>query len=87
MSRPAYATVRAAQQGVARALAFDNHTRPPPARDGHTAASGEYREAPRKNWTMLSKQARPPHVEVGVLAVEFVEKDHQVLKATANATY
>jgi putative transposase len=70
----AYETVSAAQQGLERYLTFYNQTRPHRALDGHTpngvyvdnlptrrtAAKAEYREAPLKNWNILSKQPGPP---------------------------
>jgi hypothetical protein len=50
----AYETVSAAHQGLARYLTFYNQHR---ALDGKTS---DHREAPLKEWTMLSNQTGPP---------------------------
>ena len=70
----AYETVSAAQQGLERYLTFYNRQRPHRALDGKTpdqvycdnlttrltAASLVNREAPLKEWNILSKQLGPP---------------------------
>ena len=74
VSLHAYETVSAAQQGLERYLMFYNQARPHRALDGdtpdrvyfdnlparRTAVQAEHREAPLKNWNMLSKQTGPP---------------------------
>ena len=74
VSFPAYESIRAAPQGLGRSLTCSNPTRPPRALDGKTpaevsgdnltppltAAESAHREAPLKEWNLLSKQLRPP---------------------------
>jgi hypothetical protein len=70
----AYDSISAARQGLGRHLTVYNQNRPHRALDGHTpkqvycdnlttrltAVSSEHREAPLKEWNILSKQLEPP---------------------------
>ena len=89
VSFPAYESIRAAPQGLGRSLTCSNQTRPHRALDGKTpaevsgdnltprltAAESDHREAPLKEWNMLSKQLGPPLTEVGYVDGEgFIAK-------------